>query len=144
MINTSDGIIIGKKAPHKQSTLDLVDRITKYRGPDRWLAIRREWLKFQPAHLSYHIEAVQEASKARADSLDKKFGRSKAALGLAHDQKSNGNSTLRAVSVMPTSLVDWLMHFDYLNLGARKGKENTEIWQMVYKTFPEYKIPEKI
>lgn len=135
---------IGGQKPRKPETMALIKRIQSKRGVDRWHQIRKEWLVRHPGAVQAHLNAVREAAAARDSLMDKQYGRTKATMGLAHGTKHNKNVNMRFTAILPETLMEWLIKFDYTNLGLRDNKENSAIWRMVWEAFPEYKVPREV
>lgn len=127
----------------------VVDHLFTLPRPQRWIAARNVWVALHPLNAMAHREAVSEVKLAKASAVDKKYGRSKAAMGLAPDQKSNKNTSTRLVAIFPEpegmgGLKDFLKRVDPHFLALPNGKDYRLNWRKVYKAFPEYTVPEEI
>lgn len=111
----------------------------------RWKAIRAAWYGLEPRAKEDHLSAIQEARDCRKSLYDTKRGATKATLGIAHGLKSNKNASQFLVAVLPSTLKSWLIRFDPLFLNNHKDKTaSKKHWEQVYKTFPEYRVTEKL
>lgn len=133
----------------RQTALKVVDALMKMPRPQKWIAARNVWVALSPANANAHREAVLEVREAKEQAYDTKYGRSKAALGLAHGQKVNKNTSMRLLSIFPepfgrSGLKDFLKRVDPHFLAMTQGKEYRKNWRLVCKAFPEYTVPEEV
>lgn len=121
-----------------------VDFVLQFRGPERWIAVQRLWLRMSRQHRIDHDDAVREAKEARENAIDKEFGRTAQTLKADNFHGLGSSQHRRLVAIMPEDLITTLKQFDPLNLAMPKGKQYRDNWRMVYKTFPEYLTVEKV
>lgn len=149
LITSENSVEANARLERRLKIRKLVDSIFDTPRPQKWVFARNVWVSLCKENAQAHIEAVREVKHERTIAVDKKYGRTKAAMGLAHGQRVNKNTSTRLVAIFPApggenGLVDWLKRVDPMFLGAPTGKEYRKNWREVYKVFPEYVVPEKI
>lgn len=132
--------IIGRRT----QTLKLVDSVMAKKGAARWEAIRSLWLMVDPQARQDDIDAREEATQVRKTLIDPEYGRTRQTLGIAYGERGNKNTNRRLLAVLPENLKTMLRAFDREHLMMTKGEKNRKYWREVYRTFPEYRVTEKL
>lgn len=138
IVDGADSAKVMREAEYRQKRRQLVDYVLEAHGAERWVRTRRLWFMIDPNAMRDHSDAVKEAMYIRRTSLDPETGKSRQSLGIAYGERGNKHTDRRLVAVLPEELRTLLMRFDPYNLALRRGKENSQLWNEVYRTFPEY------